>query len=204
MEEIVTVGGKQYKLTTDRPLTALERQQTIAQIQKQTGCSSCGPRALSAGFGEAFSLVETGGTGTCTGTAKKSGDTITLAATPLGGVAPYAVRFWRMPDAAGAMTYGEVGLVRTGIAEGGSTSDSFVLNDADMVAAVGKPTAGYPVTDTTAGITDPVGSTTPLADNSIRVASTIYDSCPVTPMTCVAYCDIALACVAPTCNFVVT
>lgn len=205
MEEIITVGGKQFKLTTDRPLTALERQQTIAEIQKQTGCSSCNqPRALSSGFGDAFSLVETDGTGTYSGATKKSGETINLEVRPLGGVGPYAVRFWRMPSHATAtMIYEEIGGVRTGIAESATTGTSFVLDDSDMRMATGSTTAGYPVASTTAGITDPFGGGYPLPDNMIRVASTIYDSCPITPSTCVAFHDVALGCVAPTCNFVV-
>jgi hypothetical protein len=34
MEETIILDGKQYKLKTDRPLTALERQQTISDIRK--------------------------------------------------------------------------------------------------------------------------------------------------------------------------
>jgi hypothetical protein len=41
MEELITLDGKQFKLMSDYPLTAFERQQTISDIRKQSGCSSC-------------------------------------------------------------------------------------------------------------------------------------------------------------------
>jgi hypothetical protein len=41
MKEIVTVDGKQFELTTEYPLTEQQRQQTISDIRKSTGCSSC-------------------------------------------------------------------------------------------------------------------------------------------------------------------
>ena len=203
MEEIVTVNGKQYKLSSDRPLTALERQQTIDQIKAQTGCSSCHqPRTLSNmsnnwGYGGIRSLAE------CGGSPKAESDTVTLTATPADGTGPYHVRFWRKPNAAGAMTYGELGVART-VSEGSTTSTSFTIFDTDFVAAVGDGTADTPTTDTTGAITDPATSGAALATGSIRVATTIYDSCPTTPGTCVDWCDVVLSCVPPTCNFVVS
>lgn len=196
MEEIVTVGGKQYKLTTDRPLTALERQQTIAQIQRQTGCSTCRqPTTLSAGFGDIYGMAPTCVTGT-----KSSGDTITLATTPSGAIGPYSVRFFRK-SAPGPYT--ELGSVRT-VLEGSSTSTSITLTDADFTGAIGDTTAGVPTTGATGAITDPEDTSAVLAVGKIRVATTTYDSCPTGSQSCVEYCDINLACVAPTCNFVVT
>ena len=41
MIEIVTVDGKQFELTTEYPLTEQQRQQTISDIRRQTGCTSC-------------------------------------------------------------------------------------------------------------------------------------------------------------------
>lgn len=41
MIEIVTVDGKQFELATEYPLTEQQKQQTISDIRKQTGCSSC-------------------------------------------------------------------------------------------------------------------------------------------------------------------
>lgn len=40
MKEMVTIDGKQFELTTEYPLTEQQRQQTILDIRKQTGCSS--------------------------------------------------------------------------------------------------------------------------------------------------------------------
>jgi len=37
MEEVITLDGRQFRLTTDRPLTILEKEQAIADIKKQTG-----------------------------------------------------------------------------------------------------------------------------------------------------------------------
>ncbi len=200
MEEIITVDGKQFKLTTDRPLTAFERQQTISAIRSQTGCSSCRqPATMSVGgFGDIYGLEDS-----CVTTTKSSGDAITLAAAPSGAIGPYHVRFWRMPNASYAMAYGEVGSVRT-ITEGSSTSTSFSLVDSDLVAASGSTTAGTPTTGATGAIADPVDSGAPLAAGYIRVATTVYDSCPTGAMSCVTYCDVALGCIAPTCNFTVT
>lgn len=41
MKEIVTIDGKQFELITEYPLTEQQRQQTISDIRKQSGCSSC-------------------------------------------------------------------------------------------------------------------------------------------------------------------
>ena len=41
MREIVTVDGKQFELMTEYPLTEQQRQQTISDIRKQSGCGSC-------------------------------------------------------------------------------------------------------------------------------------------------------------------
>ncbi len=199
MEEIVTVDGKQFKLTTDRPLTALERSQTIAQIRQQTGCSSCRqPNTMSTGFGDIYGLADT-----CVTTTKSSGDAITLAASPSGAIGPYHVRFWRMPSSSFTMAWEELGTTRT-ITEGSSTSTNFSLSDSDLVAAAGT-TAGTPTfsTVTLGNLVDP-GTGNNLAAGKIRVATTVYDSCPNGGQSCIAWCDINLGCIAPTCNFTVT
>jgi hypothetical protein len=41
MKEIVTVNGKQFEIVTEYPLTEQQRQQTISDIRKQSGCSTC-------------------------------------------------------------------------------------------------------------------------------------------------------------------
>jgi hypothetical protein len=194
MEEIVTVGGKQFKLTTDRPLTVLERQQTIEQIQRQTGCSSCGPRTMSSGFGDIQSLSA------CATASKKEGDVVTLQAHPLGGVGPYNVRFWKKHSAIG---YAEVGSPITNITEGSYVTASFTIFDTDYVLAIGDASAMIPSSSTT-GLISETGGASILATGSIRVATTTFDSCPTTPSTCTEWCDISLTCVAPTCNFVVS
>ena len=193
MEEIITVDGNQFKLSTDRPLTTIEKAQTIEQIRKQTGCGTCGqPRTMSAGFSDIYSM-----TPTCVSSTKSSGDFVTLAATPSGAIGPYHVRFWRK-SAPGAYT--EIWSVQT-IAEFSSTSTSFQLTDADFTGAIGDSTAATPTTGATGAITDPeTGSG--FTAGKIRVATTTYDSCPTGAQSCVEYCDVNLACVAPICNFV--
>ena len=202
MEEIITLDGRQFKLTVDRPLTTTEKAQVLSEIRKQTGCGTCGPRVANMGndwqYGGIRSLVPT-----CTTSTKASGDAVSLQAGPTGGVGSYHVRFFRKPNAAGAMAYGELGSVRT-VAEGSTTGTSFTLYDTDLVAASGDTLAGTPTASTTGAITDPGDAGAPLANAKIRVATTTYDSCPTGPQTCVEFCDVNLACVAPTCNFVVT
>jgi hypothetical protein len=199
MEEIITLDGKQFKLTTDRPLTALERQQTISQIRAQTGCSSCHqPKTMSAGFGDIYGLADT-----CITSTKSSGDFITLAAAPSGAVGPYYVRFWRLPATGGAHTWENTGGLNT-VTEGSSTSINFQLFDTDLVAASGV-TANTPTySSTTLGALYDFGTGYNLAAGKIRVATTVYDSCPTGGQSCIAWCDINLGCIAPTCNFTVT
>jgi hypothetical protein len=140
--------------------------------------------------------------GGCPEGLKYSGDTIGLQASPNDGIGPYHVRFWRLPAAGGSMSYGEIGSVRL-VSEGSSTSTSFTLYDTDLVAASGKTNAGFPDTDVLGNITAPNDSTAPLGIGKIRVATTVYDSCPISAKSCISTCDIALGCVAPTCNFTV-
>ena len=135
---------------------------------------------------------------------KYSGESINLASAPNGAIGPYHVRFFRMPasGAVNALSYGEIDTVRT-VNEGSSTSTSFTLYDTDFVAASGNSTAGIPETNGVGNIIDVHGSTAPLSIGKIRVATTVYDSCPTGSKSCISYCDIALGCVAPTCNFTV-
>lgn len=199
MEEVITVDGRQFKLSTDRPLTAQEKAQTIAEIRKQTGCGTCGPKVAHMGndwqYGGIRSMAPT-----CVTTTKASGQSVTLAATPSGAIGPYSVRFWRK-SAPGAYT--ELGSVRI-VAEGGSTSTVIALVDADVSGAIGDGTAGVPTTGSTGTITDPEDTSLALSAGKIRVATTTFDSCSPTPQSCIEYCDVNLACIPPTCNFVVT
>lgn len=204
MEEIITLDGKSFKLTTDRPLTALERQQTIAQIRQQTGCSSCHqPRTMSTGG--VYSLpysTDVTGLGT---TGKKSTDTVTLKANPDGGVAPYYVYFWMSTDGA-ALTQLGVGAQSVTI-DTYTASTTHVLTDADVAASDGNLNAKAPASvNTTNGVITLGSDPATLDMGSIRFYTSIVDSCPNTGDmgTCAQYADVGLACVAPTCNFVVT
>lgn len=136
----------------------------------------------------------------CTSTVKYEGNTIALQATPRNGTGPYYVRFWRK-SASGPYT--ELGTVRT-VVEDTATTYNIVLTDSDIVGAVGDSTAGAPTIGAGGYITDPEDSSAPFTAGKIRVAVTMYDSCPTTPKTCISYCDVSLGCLAPVCNFTVT
>ena len=172
MEEIITIDGKQFKLTTDRPLSALERAQTIDQIRKQTGCTSgCGQRVSNMGNGTIFSMAPT-----CTRTTYSSGDVVTMAAAPNGGIGPYRVTFYYDKGAGDV----QVGATQTGITE--ATTATQLLTITDLIA-IGAAFAGA---------------------GTIQLKVVTDDSCPTGPQTCTETCTIGAVCVAPTCNFVVT
>lgn len=135
-------------------------------------------------------------------TTKYSGNSINLQASPDSAIAPYHVRFWRKPTSTGAMAWEELGTTRTVYVDGGMTSTSFTLYDLDVASAVGDTGALTPDSDTAGNITES-GTIATLAIGKIRVATTVYDSCPTVPQVCLSYCDITLGCVAPTCNFTV-
>lgn len=203
MEEIITVDGKQFKLTTDRPLTALEKTQTIAQIRKQTGCSSCHqPRTMSTGGVYSLPFGHDGaGTNSIVGT-KGSGSTINLSATPNGGVEPYDVRFWYSLD---GLAISQVGTDHMG-AQNVAVIDSYVLTDPDIAGALGGAgTAPLDVNTGTGAITLG-GAAAVLTAGSIRFYTSIVDSCAGAGGrgTCAQYVDVITTCVAPTCGFVVT
>jgi len=194
MEEIITLDGRQFKLTVDRPLTATERAQVLADIRKQTGCGTCGPRPLSMGYGGIQSLAA------CATGPKTAGQTITLAAAPNGGTFPYTVRFWRKSAPGGYTTVG----TQTPGTEGATVSTSFVVTDADVTGAVGDATASVPTTGPTGAVSDTEGGGATLSALAIRVAATTTDSCPTSAQSCIEWCDVSLTCPAPTCNFVVS
>ena len=97
----------------------------------------------------------------------------------------------------------ELGSVRT-VTETSSTSTTITLADTDLTGAVGDGSAGAPTTGTTGAITDPEDSSATFGAGILRVAITTYDLCPTGAKSCVEICNVSLACVAPTCNFVVT
>ncbi len=223
MEEMITVDGRQFKLSTDRPLTAQEKVHTIAEIRKQTGCSTCGPKVAKMGNDWQYGGRIKSMAACADVSAKGSGpddDPIGLEASPDEGVAPYTVRFYikRNAEAYILMETG-VGDPALGTVEGDNTqivaadgetttSFSYKLIDSDVVAATGHATADIPTTNTTGAVIDSAtGSTAPLAAGNVRVAVTTVDSCvPAAegPKFCIEWCDIAITCIPPTCNFVVT
>jgi hypothetical protein len=137
----------------------------------------------------------------CPTSPRYSGNSINLQASPNGAIGPYYVRFWRKPTSAGSMTWQELGTTRS-VSEGSSTSTSFTLYDLDVASAIGHSGALTPDSNI-AGTISESGAAAALAVGKIRVATTIYDSCPITPQVCLSYCDVTLGCVAPTCNFTV-
>lgn len=207
MEEIITLDGKQFKLTTDRPLTALERAQTIDQIRRQTGCSTCHqPRALSTG-GVYTLPFGNDGAGTNSAVGKGSGSTVTLSATPLGGVANYDIRFWKSIDGISLNQTDISNADHLGTTEGTPVTATYLLTDIDVAGASGNSSAGSPtVVNTGTGAITLAGSAAALAAGAVRFYTSIVDSCLGSGGrgTCAQYVDVALACIAPTCNFVVT
>lgn len=209
MEEIVTLDGRQFKLATDRPLTATERAQVLTEIRKQTGCSTCHqPRTLSTGGVGIYSLpFGNDGAGTYSGTGSKgSGSTMTLAATPTGGVGPYDVRFWRANDGATIISAGIVNQEYLGSAEGTTVSGTYTIVDADVAAATGNTAAtAATAVNVTTGVITLGGAAATLSTGSIRFYTSVVDSCKGSAGqgTCAQYVDVALVCIAPTCSFVV-
>lgn len=203
MEEIITVDGKQYKLTYDKPLTVEQRTQTIESVRKQTGCGTCGGQRMINVGGIIKSMATT-----CTKTTIQTApnNIANLAAAPTTGTALYHVRFLGQFGGAPALLAGG-GLTgsadQTGIAESPdgiittTTVVSYAVSDAELVASAGGPPAATNVDGT--GIDVPAG-----AANSVRFLVSMTDSCPGTPKKCLEYCDIAITCPTPTCNFVVT
>jgi hypothetical protein len=215
MEEIITLDGRQFKLTVDRPLTAQEKAQTLAEIRKQTGCGACGTKTsqpvgtMDWKYGGVKSLqtgTPTSSTaGVCIAGPIGSGSTVTLNAAPTGGVAPYTVQFSKQIGC----TITAVAAAEPGVAESPdgiiptTTPVLYALTDIDVAGSTGcaaLPTATVPNAPVTISV--PI-----LANGTVRFLSALTDSCPVPsggPGYCVQHCDIALVCVAPTCNFRVT
>ncbi len=193
MEEIVTVDGRQFKLTVDRPLTAQEKAQVLTEIRKQTGCGTCGTRSLDPnwGYGGIRAL------GACTKTSIKGGDNVTLTANPNNGTAPYTVRFFK--QLAGAPT-----TVTTDIAvaaDGGTATYTYSATDLDIT------TAG-PGTSATIANFDGSGLDLPeKTAGNVRFVVHTSDSCPTASggaKHCIESCEITIVCPTPTCSFVVT
>lgn len=196
------VDGMQYRLTTDIPLTTEQKAQTIAEIRRQ-GCASggCGQRALTSDWqygGQISSLAVT-----CTRTTVTSapGNPVSLSASPNLGTAPYTVRFLGQFGATAALLSGG-GLtgsaVQTVATDGGTTTAvTYQVSDAEIVSA--GPSQPSIADVDTSGISAPAK-----AANTVRFLNHTYDSCPTGALHCLEYCDLAIVCPTPTCNFVVT
>ena len=212
MEEIITVDGRQFKLSTDTPLTAEQKAQTIAEIRKQTGCGTCGPKVAKMGndwqYGGVRGLpAQTGNVPTCPlpgisgaqDNPKVVPNTVTMAAKPVQGVSPYKITFRKTPAASADGS-------ETGAAEVIATA-RLALTNATTNPTAKTITEGTTVTavytldidDLNGAVTKAGGDTMP----SITFAATIEDSC--TPVsTCVNACKIFVGCVAPVCDFTVS
>ncbi len=210
MEEVVTIDGRQFKLTVDRPLTATEKAQVLADIRKQTGCSTCGGnRTLGMGGDYGIFGMNTG-SGSCTAPAKSMGQTVTLSAAPTGGTEPYTVNFWIKFDnnaPVQTVTSGNFsGTAYSGVGEGVAVTGHYILTESDMPPSLaGSATATWATGVNTSSGAPLFGATAnALSAGYFRVYSTVFDTCPTGSQTCVNECDVAITCVAPTCNFVVT
>lgn len=155
----------------------------------------CESVAVQAAYGAPQSPISCGPT-------KYSGNTINLESSPNGAIGPYTVRFWKKAGGTGGV-YSQVGTTKTPVTEGATVTEGIILGDFDISSATGDTTAGAPVSDVVGIIYDPFGGGAPLAPAKIRVATTVADSCPTGPQICISYCDVAIGCVAPTCNFTV-
>lgn len=175
MEEIITIDGKKYKLTYNKPLTADQRSNAIAEIQKQSSCVECGSETTSSD--DVKSMAPT-----CPGP-KQSGDTVTLNCAPDGGVGPYTVTYYKKVGAAAEMMLGTSHTVPEGGPDPTPYTDT--ITDSDVSGATGDPAA-----------------TPPLASATIRYRVSIEDSCPTGVQTCTELCDVGITCVAIACNFI--
>lgn len=152
MEEIITLDGKQFKLTTDRPLTALERQQTISEIKKQTGCSSCHqPKVMGnmASDWQKLNVPQTPGTGTNSAGTKSSLSPIDLNVQPNGGVGPYKAWFYIIHNDAeqtAAAADGTAALIPTGRLAVILPQDSTGTNPLTGITEVVTPGPGFGAT----------------------------------------------------------
>ena len=202
MEEIITLDGRQFKLTVDRPLTATEKAQVLADIRKQTGCTSgCGQRTMGSDWqygGQISSLAVT-----CTRTTVTSapGNPVSLSASPNLGTAPYTVRFLGQFSATPALLTGAglTGTAQQTVATDGGTTTAvtYQVSDAEIVTA--GPSQPSVANVDGSGISIPAK-----AANTIRFLNHTADSCPTVALHCLEWCDLAIVCPTPTCNFTVS
>jgi hypothetical protein len=129
----------------------------------------------------------------CPITPKYSGDTVTLSATPVQGVAPYTIQFRKSP--ANSMGNDE-------------TAATEVISDIRIPGGNNVPDVPEGVVTTriyTLDSNDLEGATTKIGDTgpSIIFVAEIIDSC--SPLqSCIKYCKIFVGCTVPVCDFTVT
>lgn len=148
------------------------------------------------GSGTYGSLPESGiqAAANCPIATKYSGDTVTLKATPIQGVAPYTVEFRMSPpqsmigDETGAtdvispLRLGGLSNPTNNVTEGTEITRIYTLDDADLEGATSKIPGEGP---------------------SIIFATEMIDSC--TPsQSCIKYCKVLVGCTLPVCDFTVT
>lgn len=209
MEEIVTVDGKQFKLTIDRPLTATERANVISDIRKQSGCSTCGTRTTKTMAGKAgiATLLEE-----CVKTTISSdpADLATLEAYPNDGTAPYIVTFLGQFGAAPVILAApqlDGSNPQTVLTDGTSTVPvSYRVSDAQIVASAGGPPAvAGPLDEPPGAGVNGSGIPIPAGEiNTVRFIVHTSDSCPTGILHCVEFCNLGIICPTPTCNFIVS
>ena len=222
MEEIVIVEGKQFKLTTDHPLTAEQKAQTIAEIRKQTGCGTCGqPRTAKMGndwqYGGVRSLVDvdTGTGSSCPITVKATSDGMTMTSTPTQGVAPYSIDFRRSKanDPSTAITVANYGTTtdsilaaRLGTGLAGTNPPGQTLTGSPQANPVTGVTENTTITRTYVMAAEDINSAVSRIPGtegaSLLFGTVIIDSC-ATPQKCVTYCKVFVACPVPVCDFTV-
>ncbi len=131
-------------------------------------------------------------TPSCITSAISTGQTININAAPIGGIAPYTVSFYKKLNTSGQV---QIGTTQTEVPEATSpttpstTTVPYTILNSDETDATGDS-----------------GAIPPLTAGSIRIITSITDSCPVAsggPKTSSEYCDINIACALPTCNIIV-
>ncbi len=206
MEEIITLDGRQFKLTTDRPLTAEQKAQTIAEIRKQTGCGTCAAKVTNMSndwqYGGVQSMVptKTPGPGTPPAGTKGSGDDVSLSIQPTGGVGPYTAWFYihhNATDRGSIIPAARLGTGSSGtnppgkaligggqvnplapITEGTIVTYVYILDDTDVRTATGDGGATLPTdVDATTGALTFGATAAALGAATIRFYTSVVDSC---------------------------
>lgn len=113
----------------------------------------------------------------CPASPKYSGDTITLEATPTGGIGPYNIEFLKNTITINPSRLGGSSNPILSSPEGTTITRIYTLNDLDISSASG---------------------------GTIDFSVNVSDSCPTGSVSCNSTCTIAIGCIAPTCNFTVT